>query len=64
MVEETSQVTTDSSIDKPSSVERVQKQGFWDRLGMGLSSGLRNTLFLGPSFCLSNTIMACLRACT
>ena len=38
MVEETSQVTMDSSIDKPSSVERVQKQDFWDRLGMGLSS--------------------------
>ena len=50
MVEETSQVTMDSSIDKPSSVERVQKQDFWDRLGMGLSSVCAIHCLLVPVF--------------
>jgi hypothetical protein len=50
MVEETSQLTTDSSIDKPPSVERVQKQGFWDRLGMGLSSVCAIHCLLVPVF--------------
>ena len=50
MVEETSKVTTDSLIDKPSSVERVQKQDFWDRLGMGLSSVCAIHCLLVPVF--------------
>ena len=50
MVEEISQVTTDSSIDKPSSVERVQKQGFWNRLGMRLSSVCAIHCLLIPVF--------------
>jgi hypothetical protein len=50
MVEETSQVTMDSSIDKPSSVERVQKQDFLDRLGMGLSSVCAIHCLLVPVF--------------
>ena len=50
MVEETSQVTMDSSIDKPSSVERVQRQYVCDRLGMGLSSVCAIHCLLVPVF--------------
>ena len=50
MVEETSQMMTDSSIDSPSSVERVQKQGFCDRLGIGLSSVCAIHCLLVPVF--------------
>lgn len=50
MVDEKSQVTTDHSMDESSSVERGQKEGFWDRLGMGLSSVCAIHCLLVPVF--------------
>lgn len=50
MVDETSQVTTDHSMDESSSVERGQKEGLWDRLGMGLSSVCAIHCLLVPVF--------------